>query len=308
MIILAPPPTRRRPALWPTALTATFCAICGVVSYGADPQTGPYVGVGLLAVAAGLLVAFAWSRRSARRENHERERWIDRHADDFRNRFAAEIADIPSTFVSTLNVEQVERVLWSDDGGLNERTCIVCVGEVEAPEVRAAAFEPLVVTATDSMWKEVRWLPAQIGIIGVAACGILLGVSRWPSPRFAWNAFGMPLWWIAGCAVGTTLVWLYKAWLFPRYLRIAPGMIQLMRYSLWRRKPRVESFPISAGTLVVVSAERGHSPTFVLRRRGRSTALATSTMRNRETITMSIWDAILSTAPTPPLSDDELVG
>ena len=96
---------------------------------------------------------------------------------------------------------------------------------------------------------------------------------------------------------------------WPRYLRFAPGMLQVFRYGLWNNKPRVESLPLAAGTTVF--ARHGASP-FVRFQQlcvclpdGRVRRFRFRLEPRRASV---MWQILLSTAPTPPLDAEHLVG
>jgi hypothetical protein len=96
--------------------------------------------------------------------------------------------------------------------------------------------------------------------------------------------------------------------LWQTYYRLAPGVVQVVRFGLFRRKPAIVSFPMGAGTLVVVSALGKTELRIAFKRGEQERRINIVKMRNLDKVAEQFWWALLSTAPTPPMSEDELVG
>lgn len=119
---------------------------------------------------------------------------------------------------------------------------------------------------------------------------------------------------------------LIRAWAMiarPKYLRLAPGMIQILTYKLRRQEPSVRSYPIDTGTQIVLCHERAWGdagpPRFSLHihyfqsslllcRAGQLDYVPLRGIKQMDDFLEYFWKAVLSTAPTPPLSEKELVG
>ena len=80
-----------------------------------------------------------------------------------------------------------------------------------------------------------------------------------------------------------------------------------MEYGLRRRRPVIRSYPMETGSIVVVSAQK-KNVTFTLLRENQKDVLQTGFMRRRTEALEHIWRALLSTAPIPRMSDEELIG
>jgi hypothetical protein len=93
----------------------------------------------------------------------------------------------------------------------------------------------------------------------------------------------------------------------PTYYRLAPGVIQVLVYSLSSRRPMIRSYPMEAGTLAVFTRIRKHL-ILTLARGENTDMLSFSHMDRPQERIEQAWKALLSTAPTPPLSDEALVG
>ncbi len=106
------------------------------------------------------------------------------------------------------------------------------------------------------------------------------------------------------------MAWLWRTTVRPTYVRLAPGVVQVLEYRLRSSKPTIRSYPMLPGTLVIVRQDvKARRPTSVQFVRGeQSDVLPVSQMKDPDDAMQHIWYALLSTAPTPPLSDEELVG
>jgi hypothetical protein len=91
------------------------------------------------------------------------------------------------------------------------------------------------------------------------------------------------------------------------YVRMAPGVIQILQYGSFKSKPEIRSYPMEAGT-VACFARIGKSIFLTLGRGFHKDTLFFSHMRQPQQWIERTWRALLSTAATPPLSEDELVG
>jgi hypothetical protein len=102
-------------------------------------------------------------------------------------------------------------------------------------------------------------------------------------------------------------VWIWRGMIKPTYYRLAPGVIQVLVYSLSSRRPMIRSYPMEAGTLAVFTRIRKHL-ILALARGENTDMLSFSRMDRPQERIEQAWSALLSTAPTPPLSNDSLVG
>jgi hypothetical protein len=109
--------------------------------------------------------------------------------------------------------------------------------------------------------------------------------------------------------VAAWALWFWKGSLRPTYMRLAPGIIQVLEYAwFWQPEPaRIRSYPIEAGTLAVV-VHRDDLTVLTLARGEQRDSLSLSELRSAPEVTRLVWQAVLSTAPTPPLCESALVG
>jgi len=84
-------------------------------------------------------------------------------------------------------------------------------------------------------------------------------------------------------------------------------MIQVFEYRLLRSRPTVRSYPVEAGSLFII-ARLVSGVALMLVRGDQTDTIRLSSTRAGGQATKRLWQALLSTAPTPPLSDQELLG
>src|SRR5262249_10721129 len=99
-----------------------------------------------------------------------------------------------------------------------------------------------------------------------------------------------------------TLAWLIL--IRPRYVRVAPGIVQFLTFHFTRRKPKIRSYPIEAGTIVVALP----SGVFCFCRGANRDDLNPGGAKRPIQRPGRVGRAFLSTNLTPPLSDELLIG
>ena len=181
---------------------------------------------------------------------------------------------------------------------------VVCFGEFRIPPVRAYRFEPEIISPTRKRARQFLGIPLSVAILCVMA--LLVRVGHWCVIPLLFLGLGAFL----GCLIlglRAVVMWPLESLLRPTYIRIAPGMIQTVRFPLARSRPVVQSFPVAPGTVVVLEGRRIIQQ-LALRRGSQRALLDLTFASSPEIASVRIWQALLSTAPTPPLSDEELVG
>jgi hypothetical protein len=173
---------------------------------------------------------------------------------------------------------------------------IVCFGKQEVPEVGELRFEPRILSPTDIQWRRLAgvWPAALVTVWYLLAA---IGLVR--RPRFSFW-----LWAVSGAAVALA-VWAWKSGVRPTYVRLAPGIVQFLAYGPGGTRPRVRSYPMSPGTLVVVQRK---PRVFAFRCDKIEDTLNFESVRQRQDAEAVLWNALLSTAPIPQMSETELVG
>lgn len=190
---------------------------------------------------------------------------------------------------------------------------IVCLGEPEIPNDIIQNFEPEVVPSTRSMASMRFYVVIAVALLsiwlflqsGLLQNSLLEKVLSFLVPRSAFD-FLLPWSVILIPAAIAIVIWGWFAAVRPTYIRAAPGMIQVLRYKAFSKSnPIIHSYPMDAGTLAILSAPLGKVVALTLVRREHQDKIRLDF--DTET-TEQLWHAFLSTAPTPPLSDEELVG
>ena len=177
--------------------------------------------------------------------------------------------------------------------------CLVCLGPIDVPHPADYRFEPVIIRSPVSTDICRRAISIVLAVLGILVLRLLLQI---PVPPPA-GPVGVALLIVIGAAVE----WLWRVCRQASYVRLAPGMIQTLKYGLLRSKPTIHSYPMSLGTLVIVTQVLKRT-WLVFIRGDVYDVLDLTKMRDRDELLEQIFQALLSTAPTPPLSDEELVG
>jgi hypothetical protein len=181
---------------------------------------------------------------------------------------------------------------------------ILCYGDVEVPAAGAFRFEPEVFSPTQVMWKQLIWLPP---VLLFVAWWILHSSAWLPVVRITLNRVAIGFSYLLFAGIVTALVWMWRGVIRAHYFRFAPGMVQVFEYRFLRRRPVVRSYPVEAGSLFIVARLTSGLVLELARNTQVDTIPLYCTRDTRRTLER-IWQALLSTAPTPPLSNEELVG
>ncbi len=187
-----------------------------------------------------------------------------------------------------------------------DRAFVVCTGVADVPEPEDWRFEPEII-APAHRWREIA--PAAILVAALVVWLPFCCMGQVLADNVG-DALVI-LVFLALVALLAGAYFLLRLAVRPEYIRLAPGLVQFVRYGLRSRTPRIESFPLTGGTLVLVDDEIrvfGRRLSFVLVRNGVQRELPVARLPSRVRLTERTWQALLSTAPTPPLSDEELVG
>lgn len=194
---------------------------------------------------------------------------------------------------------RVRELLAEHGFDVDQRPAVVGFGSSKVAEASDISFEPEVISPTQRFGRSNGRLLWTAIFITVSLLG----------PRFIPgfpNGFrGSYL--FLGFAMFTAISWVWANTVRVAYLRIAPGMIQVLRYRMFARTPVVRSYPIQPGTLIVL-LDFLASVRLRLLRDAQADDVILSRMEDRKTVAELIWRAVRSTAPTPPLSRTELVG
>ena len=192
--------------------------------------------------------------------------------------------------------------LLAATGRPDDRACIVHLGWPRRepwPLVQDSRFEPCIFTATDLMWR--RWVGGL-----AAAAWVALWVSWGIWKGFLATAMFSPAWvWIVVVAAAALrLAW--RALIRPTYLRLAPAIVQVIRYPTIGQQPTIHSYPMTGGTVVVLYLQQRRRLAFL--RDGHEETVTVDDTRRPEQVMLQFWEALLTTAPITVLSESELVG
>lgn len=182
---------------------------------------------------------------------------------------------------------------------------VVCLGLLRPPDVGALYFEPEIITPTRFHGWQLVFVPIALLIMGFWVCQV---TGLIPVQVINLGSFGYLL--AMGFGVGAS--WFWRTVVRPTYLRLAPGVIQVMEFR-WRGAPRIRSYPMESGTLAIVHGvnagrELGSIRSLILLRADQRNEIPLHRMYDRARCVERAWQALLSTAPTPPLPEDGLVG
>jgi hypothetical protein len=280
---------------------------CGCIALclGAALQTWA-VGIGAAVVLASVGVLAWWPGHRRRREK-QRQEYLAKLRGRGEDPVAVEIAARWEGGGKGVSDEDTKTVLAQVATAEPPRAHIVCLGEIDVPEVGDLFFEPEIITPT-------RYIGYRLVFIPVAAALITLWLLQRtgviPGRVISVGGFG----YVLAMGIGAGVAWVWRGAIRPTYVRMAPGVVQIMEYRSRKAKPIIRSYPMDGPTLVILRGKatgenrKKHNLKLTLWRGEQSDKIELSRIRKREDVIEKTWQALLSTAPTPPLSDEELVG
>jgi hypothetical protein len=253
--------------------------------------------------ALAALVHAVWRRE--RRHNAARDAFLKALGDDAVDPLGRSISEQWARERRVLKPNEILAALADAPRPTPPRARIVVAGAIHPPEVGDFRFEPVIIAPTQYLGKRLALIPIPFVLLSywlVAEFRVL----PIPLPRVNLSGFG----YVIAMGIGALIAWFWRSVVRPTYIRLAPGIVQVMTYRFGGGKPAIRSFPMKAGTVAIVAAGPGQTKasTLTLARGEELETLPLALMRNRDEITERLCQAILSTAPTPPLSDEELVG
>jgi hypothetical protein len=279
--------------------------VVGVASVLIAPEFGR---PGLLIVLGGIVAValLVWIPRSVNASyRRKRAEFIAEHGQGEPDHLTAALAakwPRPSKVPGPDEIRDALRQFEDEERG---PAYVVCIGMIVPPEVGEEFFEPEIVTPTRALGHHLWFIPVALGVL-VFWFLQLLGII--PGRAVNIGSFGYIL--AMGFSAGA--VWIWRSAIRPTYIRMAPGVIQVLEYHHRRRKPTIRSYPLERGTIAYLrgsttTPKRGQLTLTLLRGEQKDT-IEFWRMRQRDAIIQHTWQALLSTAPTPPLSDEDLLG
>lgn len=232
------------------------------------------------------------------RLNKRRHDWLERHPTWDTDPTAVRLDGL-WFFLNQPPSAKVVRNVLQDAAPEPGHAVVVCLGAFDVPQAGDYRFEPEVLSSgqTDRMDSLVVAALAFLVVFAVGAC--LEALERIPH--------GAGEYWFAIATVAATgayLLWRHA--LRPTYVRVAPGVVEVLAYSLVRSAPRIRRYAVAPDLLCIVSHGWAHVSVTLTNSRNRDEFRITA--RRGEVFVDTLLRALVSTAPTPPLSRQELVG
>jgi hypothetical protein len=176
---------------------------------------------------------------------------------------------------------------------------VIFFGVAEPPKFEPAPDEPMIETPTDRAFPWLLYggtsLVVPFGIWALTQVGFIRLASTTVDGKLL----------SAGLVTGViALLWAWRAGVRPIYIRLAPRMVQFLHYTMRSQPPTIHSYPAASGTVVCVEI------------RGRLTFLSADNCDTWNSAPSAAGEPSLATVlaclhaqrPTPPLSEDELIG
>ncbi len=182
------------------------------------------------------------------------------------------------------------------------RAHVVCLGDFDIPESGDVRFEPEIIWPTRMLLRRV--VVAFVILALVAVWWILDRLGLIPAKMWGAN----PIFSMSYLVLPPLVLWVWRAGVRPVYFRMAPGIVQALVYKWpWTRRPKVRRYPMEPGTLAVMwQATEGMRLTLV--RGTHNDVIKFGEMTGGKEVLERAWQALLSTAPTPQLTEDGLIG
>jgi hypothetical protein len=243
----------------------------------------------------GLLNLEMW--RSYRR-NQRIERFRLRHAAWLDQPAAARLDRLWYFASRPPSVKKIEEALWHEKAAPLDRAVIVSLSALEAPAPGEYRLEPIVIKPAGGRWARAV-IPFALGgalVLGAIFLQQIGVVENLP------HYFGV---YAIVAAALAAIVWDRLA--RPRYLRVAPGSVQFLRDASPKVRPTIRDYSLTAGTLVVIR-QKGAALELTLRRAAATDSATIGRAACGEDRWGDIFRALVSTAPAPQPSDEELIG
>ncbi|MFQ5806723.1 MAG: hypothetical protein ACE5I3_09760, partial [Phycisphaerae bacterium] len=250
----------------PPALVATLALALlaiGFVAFCLGWALGSWaVSIGVAALLSFGIVAWWWPRHRKRCKERQRA-YVAKLRERGEDPVAVEFAARWKRRGRGISDGDVKGILASSP--TPEPTCahVVCLGMIDVPEVNDVFFEPEIITPTRYMGRQMVFIPIAGVLIFV---WVLQKTGVLPFRFVQLSSFGYLLW--MGAAVGGAWVW--RSAVRPTYIRMAPGIIQILAYRYRRAKPTIRSYPMDGQTLAVLrgkaTGKKGHSLALTLMR------------------------------------------
>jgi hypothetical protein len=271
---------------------------CGTLAFGALNFLFTLVFLAPVVVVVAPIFVVRLLRQS--RRNAAREAWLRAHNPWQPTVLSWDLMqlwciydELPATKVIRAFVQRYAEALEA-----TARSVVLYSGTSDPPPVGDYRFEPVVVRSAELSVRRIVLIQVCVFLAALAA---ILALNI----RFNFGLVGESLGALIAI-LGMLFVGFWLRGMRPCYLRVAPRMVQVLRYPALGQRPTIHEYPLAAGTVIVLSSIDCGLHVLLSRRTledrvGLSRRQASATLDD-------LWRALLSTAPTPPLPDDALVG
>ncbi len=233
------------------------------------------------------------------RFKRDRERWLAEHPEWFRDPVADELAREWRFLDRAPGPRAVRAAVAALAPESAAARVVAYMGLREMPQPADYRLEPEILSPTECT-QESFSVPQAITatVLGILLVFSLIVLSdRVP----ALQRDLLALMW--GAAIGMGLFYAFV--LRPRYVRIAPGVVETVTYGYFRRKPQIRRFTLGDLPLCIV-VDTPLACRLTLWRSERDVLIVR--LRRRGEFRERLLRALLSTAPTRPLSGEDLLG
>ncbi len=185
-----------------------------------------------------------------------------------------------------------------------ELTRLACIGEPQiwmgAPPFEDVPFEPTIVRGGFGVWPTAGW--AATATVVIFGCLLFVALMILVRFRFAQLLPGIT---IACITISIVAAQATRAFLWPIYLRLVPGRLDVMHFSAFGRKvKKLERVPLRDAKILVNLIDRYA----IIDAADKRHELSLLLMPEFKSFAHTLFLAAISTYTPPPLPDDHLLG
>ncbi|MBU0639732.1 MAG: hypothetical protein KKB50_12770 [Planctomycetes bacterium] len=287
------------------SLLAGTVFVAGVITFLLGLSKGSFAAwMGSVMLVVGVFLLAWWPHRAAQRRKLHAA-YIERLRAEGSEPVAVALAERWTRSDAGVSDKDVREVLAGMRTAEQSPAQIVCLGDIDVPEVGEVFFEPEIITPTRSIGGQLYFIPIAAMLVTFWLLQVMHVI---PGRAVNLGGFGYFL----AMGFSAAVVWVWRSTIRPTYIRMAPGVIQVLEFRYGRGKPVIRSYAMDRGTLAVLrgkaAGKKIQGLSLTLLRDGQRNVIQLSQMRKCANVLGTVWQALLSTAPTPPLSDEGLLG
>jgi hypothetical protein len=304
-IIHIPPPAGLGIPSAVLTIGAVVFLVLGLVALVLALALTPWLLLGGVPALLGAALLAWWAPKRRLRRTQRRTEYVASMRQPARDPVAGEIAEKWANHTSGVSDDVAQSALKHHAAADETRAQVLCLGTFDVSEVGEEFFEPEIIAPTRYIGWKLMFVPFAALVIAIWFLQVIdvIHLRRTPLPHYGY---------IVMMGVGAGIAWFRRAVLQPTYIRMAPGVIQILEYRFRKGKPTIRSYPMDHETTAILrgrATEKKPCDFRVTLLRGQQQdSIDVARMRGREIAAQRIWQALLSTAPTPPLSNENLVG